>query len=215
LKNYILALFSIGLVGCASTAAPKVEWVASTEFDRFTDITTCSVSTGSLYTQSSVFTYTNRLYPFIQVVNDELQVGVKSGGKYKVPVGNVQLRIDSNKAWAISMSETPVSGKPNPIVNGQVDLMAEYTKTLSKEQQKIVVDSQKTAMNATEQMLSPFTVATGDKAKTILNEMLNGKVLIYRTLGFGPMVPATAATTGEFLLDGSLQAALDKCQIKV
>jgi len=214
MKNYMLALFSIGLVGCASTTAPKVEWVASTEFDRFTDITTCSVSTGSLYTHSNVYTYSNRLYPFIQVVNNELQVGVKSGGKYKVPVGDVQLRIDSNKAWIISMSETPVNTKPDAPVNAQLDLMTEYAKNLPAEQQKLIADSYKTALNSTGQMLSPFTVATGDKATAILNEMLNGKTLIYRTLGFGPMVPNTGGTTGEFMLDGSLKIALDKCQIK-
>jgi hypothetical protein len=214
MKNYILTLFTFGIVGCASIA-PKVKWIASTQFDRFTDITTCSVSTGSLYTGSSVFTYSNHLYPFIEVVNNDLRVGVKSGGKYKVPVGDVQLRIDSNKAWTISMSETPVIAKPNTPVNAQLDLMTEYAKNLPKEQQKLIVDSYKTAMSTTGKMLSPFTVATGDKAKSILNEMLSGKILIYRTLGLGPMTGNVGGSTGEFLLDASLNTALEKCQIKI
>jgi hypothetical protein len=201
------------LAGCASTS-PKVEWVASSEFDRFTDQTTCSVTTGSLYTQSSVYTYNNHLYPFIEVVKGELRVGIKSGGKYKVPVGNVQLRIDKNKAWDINMSETPVTETPNAQASSQVDLMTEYAKDLPPEQQALVMNSYKAAMNSTNKMLSPYTVATGDKAKAIVKEMLEGETLIYRTLGFSSVANSTG-TTGEFLIDDSLKTALNKCQIKI
>lgn len=201
------------LAGCASTS-PKVEWVASSEFDRFTDQTTCSVTTGSLYTQSSVYTYNNHLYPFIEVVKGELRVGIKSGGKYKVPVGNVQLRIDKNKAWDINMSETPVTETPNAQASSQVDLMTEYAKDLPPEQQALVMNSYKAAMNSTNKILSPYTVATGDKAKAIVKEMLEGETLIYRTLGFSSVANSTG-TTGEFLIDDSLKTALNKCQIKI
>ncbi|MFQ3191530.1 MAG: hypothetical protein ACI936_002671 [Paraglaciecola sp.] len=202
------------LTGCASII-PKVQWVASTEFDRFTDQTACTVTTGSLYTQSSVFTYTNHLYPFIEVVNGELRVGLKSGGKYKVPVGDVQLRIDKNKAWNISMSETPVNVKPDLQTSAQVDIMTEYAKNLPPEQQALVVNSYKAAMSSTGKMLSPYTATTGDKAKAIVKEMLKGNTLIYRTLGFNQAPTLGGSTTGEFLLDGSLEAALNKCQIKI
>jgi hypothetical protein len=202
------------LAGCASIT-PKVEWVASTEFDRFTDQKTCTVTTGSLYTQSSVFTYTNHLYPFIEVVDGELRVGLKSGGKYKVPVGDVQLRIDKNKAWDISMSETPVNVKPDPQTSAQVDIMTEYAKSLPPEQQALVVNSYKAAMSSTGKMLSPYTATTGDKAKAIVKEMLKGNSLIYRTLGFSQVANYGGGTTGEFLLNGSLEVALNKCQIKI
>jgi hypothetical protein len=214
MKCFSMLITMFVLTGCASTT-PKVEWVASTEFDRFTDQTTCTVTTGSLYTQSSVFTYTNHLYPFIEVVEDELRVGLKSGGKYKVPVGDIQLRIDKNKAWDISMSETPVNVKPNPHVSAQVDIMTEYAKNLPPEQQALVVNSYKAAMSSTGKMLSPYTATTGDKAKAIVKEMLKGNTLIYRTLGFSQVPNLGEGTTGEFLLDGSLEAALNKCQIKV
>ena len=214
MKHISILITLTVLAGCASTT-PKVEWVASTEVDQFTDKTACSVTTGSLYTQSSVYTYNNHLYPFIEVVKDELRVGIKSGGKYKVPVGDVQLRIDKNKAWNISMSETPVIAKPNPQASAQVDVMTEYAKSLPPEQQELVVNSYKAAMNSTGQMLSPYTVATGDKAKAIVKEMLQGSILIYRTLGFSNVPTYGGATTGEFVLDGSLQAALNECKIKI
>lgn len=213
--KYILIFIAASvLMGCTSTP-PKVEWIASAEFDRFTDQTSCTVTTGSLYTQSSVFTYTNHLYPFIEVVEDELRVGLKSGGKYKVPVGDIQLRIDKNKAWYISMSETPVNVEPNPHASAQVDVMTEYAKSLPPEQQALVVNSYKAAMNSTGQMLSPYTAVAGDKAKAIVKEMLQGKSLIYRTLGFGQVTNYGGGTTGEFVLNDSLQAALNKCQIEI
>ena len=209
--KYLLMLVSVFLLASCQSTAPKVQWVASTEFDRFTDETACSVTTGSLYTQSSVYTYSNHLYPFIEVVKGELRVGLKSGGKYKVPVGDIQLRIDKNKAWDISTNETPVTVKPN----SQVDVMTEYAKTLPPEQRDLVINSYKTAMNSSGKMLSPYTAATGDKAKSIVKEMLKGSVLIYRTVGFGQVPNHGGGTTGEFLLDNSLQVALNKCLIKV
>lgn len=209
MKYLSALLLSIVVGGCASTTAPK--WIASTEFDRFTDKTTCTVTTGSLYTQTSVFTYTNHLYPFIEVVNDELRVGLQSGGKYKVPVGDIQLRIDKNKAWEVSMSETPVSVKPN----AQADVMTEYAKGLPPEQQALIVNSYKAVMDSTGKMLSPFTTATGEKAKAIVNEMLKGNTLIYRTLGFGQLASYGGGTTGEFILDATLKSALDECKIKL
>ena len=57
--------------------------------------------------------------------------------------------------------------------------------------------------------LSPYTATTGDKAWTILNEMLKGKKMIYRTIGLNQ----AASTTGEVLLDESLLQSLRDCGI--
>jgi hypothetical protein len=212
--KYCLTLVSVFLLTSCATK-PKVEWIASTDFDPFTDQTACSVTTGSLYTQSSVYTYTNHLYPFIEVVHGELRVGLKSGGKYKVPVGDIQLRIDKNKAWDISTNETPVETSVSAKDNPQVDVISEYTKNLPAEQRELVINSYKVAMNSTGKMFSPYTAATGDKAKAILKEMLKGNTLIYRTIGFSQVPNYGGGTTGEFMLNKSLQVALNKCQIKI
>lgn len=210
MKFYSMFVFFLVLTGCTSTK-PRVEWIASTEFDRFTDQTACAVTTGSLYTQSSVYTFTNHLYPFIEVVKGELRVGLKSGGKYKVPIGDIQLRIDKNKAWDISTNETPVDVKANP----QIDVMSEYVNTLPPEQRELVINSYKTAMSSTGKMLSPYTAATGEKAKAIVKEMLQGSILIYRTIGFTQIPNYGKGATGEFLLNNSLKVALDKCKIRI
>ena len=200
---------SITLAGCAggiaSGTAPSVKWVANSKTDSFTDVSSCAVTVGSLYTSNGVFTMTNKYYPYIEVVNGDLRVGVKSGGRFLIPVGDVQLRIDQNKAWTISTSETPLDYVPE----GQLKAMQAYAPK-DPQQQQIVENAYKTAMEATARSMSPFTASTGEKAQSILKEMRSGKTLIYRTIGLNQ----AASTTGEYVLDQSLEVALRQCGIQ-
>jgi hypothetical protein len=132
-------------------------------------------------------------------------VGVKSGGQFSIPVGDVQLRIDQNKAWTISTSETPLDYVPE----GQLKAMQAYAPK-DPQQQQVVENAYKTAMEATARSMSPFTAATGEKARSILREMRAGKTVIYRTVGLNQ----AASTTGEYALDKSLETALNQCGIK-
>lgn len=50
----------------------------------------------------------------------------------------------------------------------------------------------------------------GKKAEEILTQMLAGKIIKYRTLGFNQI----GSTTGWFVLDTSLNNALAECGIK-
>ena len=59
-------------------------------------------------------------------------------------------------------------------------------------------------MTSVSQMMSPYTVTGGDKAKKILKQMLAGKNLKYRTVG----INQAASTTGEAVIDPSLIEAL-------
>lgn len=199
----VLGMF---LAGCASTT-PKVAWVSTTKIDEFTDVRTCSVTVGSLYTSNSVFTYSNHYYPYIEVVHGDLRVGIKSGGKYSVPVGDVHVRIDDNKAWTISSSETPLDYVPK----GTLDNLKEYTKNLPEQNRQLVEATYNTTMETAARAMSPFTATTGEKAKDILREMLYGTKIKYRTVGLNQ----AASTTGEYDLDASLRESLVKCGIQL
>ncbi|NMX35607.1 hypothetical protein [Pseudomonas sp. WS 5413] len=209
MKTLYLMFLSITLAGCAggiaSGTTPSVKWVANSKTDSFTDVSSCAVTVGSLYTSNGVFTMTNKYYPYIEVVNGDLRVGVKSGGRFLIPVGDVQLRIDQNKAWTISTSETPLDYVPE----GQLKAMQAYAPK-DPQQQQIVENAYKTAMDATARSMSPFTASTGEKAQSILKEMRSGKTLIYRTVGLNQ----AASTTGEYVLDQSLELALRQCGIQ-
>lgn len=200
-------LFASLITGCSATKPPSILWISSAKVDEFTDTVTCSVSVGSLYTKSSVFTYSHHYYPYIEVVNGDVRVGVRSGGKYPIPVGDVQIRIDSNVAWNISSGETPLDYVPE----GTLSQMQEYTKNLPEQNQQLVEATYKTAMETAARAMSPFTAATGEKAQLILKEMLSGEKIKYRTIGLNQ----AASSTGEYDLGPSLTEALSKCGINL
>ncbi|EHK1074262.1 TPA: hypothetical protein NKV10_002248 [Vibrio parahaemolyticus] len=201
MKKSIL-LLPVFLSACATS--PSVHWVADSSVDEFTDESRCKVTVGSVYTGNSVYSEVGKLYPFVEQVDGELRVGVMSGGKYQVPVGTVQLRIDSNKAWTITNAETPVDKSID------FSAMNSYYENLPEDQQQIVKSAIETSKQTTNQMLQPYTATTGDKARSILNEMLQGKTIIYRSEGV-----TNSGTTGKYELDESLKAALKQCKISV
>lgn len=152
------------------------------------------VTVGSLYLKNSVFTKSGMAYPFVGYIDGELLVGVRSGGKFRIPVGNIQLRIDEHDAWTIMTSETPT------------DLMGIPTSALPPIEG--LTPDMAAAVEGTQKMMSgiisPFTATTGEKAQAILKQMLSGNVLKYRSVGFNQQT----STTGEVELDSSLRESL-------
>ncbi|HCH0797971.1 TPA: hypothetical protein NKO75_003379 [Vibrio parahaemolyticus] len=207
MRNCIVVLTAIALAGCASNSnQPEVKWISVKNKDEFTDVSSCKVTVGSLYTNKNIYTETGKYYPFIEQVNGQLRVGLQSGGQYKIPVGNAQLRIDSNKTWDISTSETPLDLAPT-----LANLKPAYLDDLSEDQKAMVAASYESAMEMSAQAMSPFTATTGEKAKKIIKEMLVGKSLKYRTIGLNQ----AASSTGVYGLDMSLQLALTDCGIEL
>lgn len=194
------------LTACSSNPM-QPNWISLQNTDQFTDKTTCTVTTGSFYSGGSIYTLSNHYYPYIAKVDSEIFVGIQSGGKIKMPVGIIQLRIDTNTAWTITTAETPLLST-NVNVNYQNML---YPENISDEQKKVFDATYKTAMDNVAKGMSPFTATTGDKAHKILSEMLTGNKLIYRTVGLNQ----AASTTGEITLDGSLKTALGQCGISL
>jgi hypothetical protein len=182
-----------------------VAWITVRNTDKFTDKSTCAVTVGSFYTRRGVYTASNSYYPYIEAVDGDLRVGVKSGGRYLIPVGDVQLRIDQNTAWTISTSETPLDYVPE----GQLKAMQAYAPK-DPQQQQLIASTYKTAMEGAARSMSPFTAATGEKARSILAQMRAGHSMIYRTVGLNQ----AASSTGEYAIDQSLETALSECGIK-
>lgn len=205
MRNCIVIFTAIALAGCASSQL-EVKWISVKNTDEFTDVSSCQVTVGSLYTNKNVYTEVGKYYPFIEQVNGQLRVGLQSGGQYKIPVGNAQLRIDSNKAWDISTSETPLD-----LVPTFANFKPAYLDNLSDDQKAMVAASYESAMEVSAQAMSPFTATTGERAEKIVKEMLAGKSLKYRTVGLNQ----AASSTGVYDLDVSLQNALIDCGIEL
>lgn len=190
----LLVLFS----GCATLPdGQKGTWFALNMTDEFDDKSVCYVTVGRTYKlKGKHYQKGGGYYPFIAKTENGLRVGVKSGDRIPVPVGDVQLRVDKQDAWEISTSETPLKDIPS---NPAMDAMKDNPQAQQLYQ---------TSMEAVTRSMSPFTVTTGDKARAILDQMLEGKQLIYRTKGLN-----TTSSTGKFPLDDSLPRALARCGI--
>lgn len=190
-KMLVQVVAGLLLVGCA-TMGPL--WKPVSNVDEFTDVSTKMVTVGEYAGGSLVVTQSLKYYPFVGIQNGELFVGVRSGGRFRVPTGTVQIRIDANPAWTITPDETPVALAPS-VPTMQMEVMPQSVD---------MVSLQKQAMANVTKMMSPYTAATGDKAKNIIREMLNGKVVKYRTVGMNQ----AASTTGEVNLDTSFVEAI-------
>lgn len=190
-RTIALVAAAIALGGCASGSV----WKATGTTDEFTDKTTMMVTTGDFTAGSSIITSSLKFYPVVRKEGGEIYVGLMSGGRFKIPVGTVQLRIDQNEAWTITPQETPVSMMPEA---------PQYALNLPPEQAELVKNAQAQAMTNMAQVMSPYTIAGGEKAKKILKQMLVGHTLKYRTVG----INQAASTTGEVEIDPSLAQSL-------
>ncbi|HBN8194397.1 TPA: hypothetical protein L3664_000867 [Pseudomonas aeruginosa] len=196
MKRTIALASALFLFGCSTGPV----WQATSTTDEFTDKTTMMVTTGDFSTSNSVITRSMHYYPVVRKEGEEIYVGLMSGGRYKIPVGTVQLRVDQNEAWTITPQETPVSMMPEA---------PQYSMNLPPDQAEIVKNAQAQVMTSMAQAMSPYTVTSGDKAKKILKQMLSGTTLKYRTVG----INQAASTTGEVFIDPSLAESLKRIGI--
>ncbi|MCO7630897.1 MULTISPECIES: hypothetical protein [Pseudomonas] len=199
MKRIAALAIALSLAGCATE---QQTWKATATTDEFTDKTTMMVTTGDHGAPSWIVTQPLHFYPVVRKEGSEIYVGLMSGGRFKVPVGTVQLRIDQNDAWTITPQETPVGMAPSipmaPLV------------TLQGEQAALVKNAQEQAIKSTSQLMSPYTVTGGDKAKQILKQMVSGHLLKYRTVG----INQAASSTGEAVIDPSLVKSLREIGIE-
>ncbi|KII30077.1 hypothetical protein [Pseudomonas fluorescens] len=186
-----ISLAAVVLSGCASGSV----WKATGSTDEFTDKTTMMVTTGNYTAGSSIVTSSLKYYPVVRKEGSEIYVGLMSGGRYKIPVGTVQFRIDQNEAWTITPQETPI---------GLVPASPEIALGLPSEQAELIKKTQAQAMENAYKMMSPYTITGGAKAKAILKQMVTGQTLKFRTVG----INQAASTTGEVILDESLSQSL-------
>ncbi|MDT8464020.1 hypothetical protein O3S75_002875, partial [Alcaligenes nematophilus] len=184
------------LTGCQSMSSGTI-WAVSSSQDQFSDVETKMVTVGQWRSSGTIWTKSLNYYPFVGLQDGELFVGIRSGGSYRIPTGTVQMRVDANKAWTIEPSETPVYLAPAP-AQPAIPTANNYNATVD------LAAVQAEALRNMSKALSPYTAATGEKAKSILREMVAGKTLKYRSVGMNQ----PASSTGEVVIDASFIQSL-------
>ena len=207
MKALLPIAIALSLVGCNVTP-PKIEWFTQVKIDEFTDETSCTVTQGGLYTSSGIiYTINNQVYPAVHFDNYDVFVGVISGGSVRIPVGDVRIRIDNNEPWTLQAANTPKTSLKVDGPTSQEHLNA-YLQSLSPEQKAQFDAAYDSAMDATSNMLSPYTFVGGKDAERLINEMKNGKQIRLQRIALGN----TTSTVGIHDIDQSFHDALAKCQ---
>ena len=90
IKKCTLLVAVCAITACASNS-PKQKWIKKKKKKKKKEKKKCTVTTESFYSGGSVYTLNGNFYPYIQKDDSNVIVGVRSGGKVKMPVGNIQL----------------------------------------------------------------------------------------------------------------------------
>ncbi|WP_334655931.1 hypothetical protein [Sphingomonas panaciterrae] len=207
---------AMGAVLAATVAAspvmagkkPKLTWQVARTNDPITGVTSCVVAAWDRAGGMS-FSRTGALYPFVENSSVHgLLVGVSSGGRYRMPTGDIAWRIDDHPFRTLVAADNPAGMNTSPIPSDHA-----ATAALVEQQMRLVAAATATS-----------TVASGKTARTMLDEMLAGSGLLFRpvaaTLGYG--LPGGAnQRIGQITKDGlrpypldeSLRAGLATCGI--
>ncbi|MEM6900954.1 MAG: hypothetical protein AAF583_14450, partial [Pseudomonadota bacterium] len=203
-----------GLIGaCASSPEATERWTATASTDPITGVERCVVSIPDRRFGSS-FSRTGAIYPFVEK-NSELGllVGVSSGGKIRLPTGDIEWRVDDNPHHTLRASDTPSPSIGIPGFN-----TSGMNQATLKAFEKSMADSAGMIFS----VQNGVTAVGGDKATKLLAEMRIGKELRFRSKTAVPSAGLASASTyrtgrienGElvpFLLDGSFERALADC----
>lgn len=162
----------------------------------------------------TAFTRTGYLYPFVE--NNSklgLLVGVSSGGRVRVPPGDIVWRVDDAPYRTLIAAKTPVI-EENPLPIDTSGMTAEVRKSIEA------------SMAASAGMISSIqngtTAVAGEEAQEMLAEMRTGNELIYRTVAASQSFGLTNSSTmavgryngkdlAPFPLDASFESALQQC----
>ncbi len=188
--------------------APALAWQVSRTNDPITGATSCIVAAYDRAAGLS-FSRTGALYPFVENSSTlGLLVGVSSGGRMRLPTGDIVWRVDDRPFRTLKAADNPVRDNASPIPQDNPAMSK-----LMSEQMRLIAAATATS-----------TVASGETARAMLDEMLAGQGLVFRSATTAPIYglptgaeqsvgQVTAKGLRPYPLDESLRAGLTVCGI--
>ena len=176
--------------------AAKPVWQVSRTSDPITGATSCIVAA---YDHAAGMSYsrTGGLYPFVENSSAHgLLVGVSSGGRIRLPTGDIVWRVDERPFRTLAAADNPAGMNASALPQGNAAMQQ-----LVDQQMRLVAAATATS-----------TVAGGTTARAILAEMLTGSRLIFRaaaaTTSYG-LPTGTDRSVGQLTKDGVRPYPLD------
>ncbi|PSV27197.1 MULTISPECIES: hypothetical protein [unclassified Photobacterium] len=188
--------------GCV--ALYPAQWQAITVIDELTGEPVCRVRAISpMQTDSSY-------YPIVDMVHDQVRVGMHSPDQNPLPVGDIQLQVDSHYRWLIKQRDMPYYLQQQMDITPHILIGYDhYLSHMNMHQRDELQHSFSTVTAKALASRSPYTVATGDAAKSLFNQMLTGEFLEYRIF----QTPLHGLTVGRYPLAHDYLKALQTCGI--
>ncbi len=190
-------LSTLILSSCMSGPDTQGDWRAVTMTDQFTDVSARRVERGTP-SRRSILRRVNRTFFSAEFIIENMDGTIRLGAIMEptAPIsGDLQIRVDDDPAWKITLSDTPVDVAPTMPSFGSGAHLPQADATMSQ------------VYKHTAKMVSPFRMAQGEKARRILNQILNGRSVKYRLLG----VNAAMSSTGQFDVDAAFRQAIVEC----
>lgn len=219
MTRYLLVGAAALILGaCATTSGPSGDvWMVTRDADPITGIERCIVVAADRGGRGS-FTRTGYLYPFVESNSDVgLLVGVSSGGRYRLPPGDIVWRVDQNPHRTIRAAATPSFGE------SQAD--AGVPPGMPPSAVAVYQMSQAMASGTVSSIANGITAAGGDEARELLAEMRAGSELLFRSSRAAPSagVPSMSnhlvgQMSGDelrpYALDASFETGLAACGLE-
>ena len=165
----VLAVVCLGSDVAEAKKPARGAWDVIRTTDPITGASTCVVAALD-YVGKDSFSRMGMLYPVVE--NNPvhgLLVGISSGGKLRFPTGDIVWRVDDRPFRELKAEDNPATGTAPATAPVPSNIA-------SKTMQETVAFS----MKLVAAMTGTSTVASGDRAKAMLGEMLAGQTLIFR-----------------------------------
>jgi hypothetical protein len=198
---YRCTIAAAAMVGLATTPAaakrgPARTWTVTRVADPITGASSCVISAMDRI-GNGLFSRTGTLYPIVENSSEHgLLVGVSSGGRFRLPTGDIVWRVDDRPHHEIKAADNPpayASSATIPAIAGNDAATAAMRESMAA------------IVRASASATATSTVASGDTARAMLDEMLAGHALIYRAVTVAPAFGLPSAATyrvGQFTRDG-------------
>lgn len=196
---------------------PEAAWQVSRVTDPVTGRTSCVVAAFDRGLGLR-FTRTGYLYPLVEnhpVLG--LLVGVSSGGQFRLPTGDILWRVDNRAFRELKAADNPPPARSTiamPNLPPSDDPASQAMRNTIEQ-----------ALRLSSGIAATSTMASGTRAREMLDEMLGGTSLIFRAAASVPdfgLPSANAYRVGQytskglkpFPLDASFRAGLTACGIE-
>lgn len=199
----LLMTISLISIGC-STPYP-IEWQGVEVTDELTGTVVCRVK-GLSPMQTG-----NSFYPFVDMLDDQIRVGIHSPDENPIPVGNIEIQINHGFRWHIEQATMPYYLQSEMDILPHIMMGHGHTLRHEKKPQRdqLQLSFETVSANA-RRSRSPYTVATGKAAQQLFHQMLEGGQFKYRVFNANRGL----SIFGRYDITPDFLAALQTCDIR-